>query len=251
MANEPGIDVVGSAARVLRCGSRCRARHPPEHRYDPAARRLSGCRSPHHRASGFSGIRPRFRRAGMDYLDRRDRPPSDWSIRGVAPPARARGSFFHYTCATSYLDHAYRDDDVLLFGREVSRHPSTCIRRPIRGLSFRFATGLRSLNVAMAAAMALGEAMRKSGGRNCPGLIAGTTNESHARRRIERIMRIWGRRTLKKARGGEVHFDAPGRCPLPTSLAGAQSPQTRLQIPRTSGGRHRTPRSPQRREVFA
>jgi len=65
--------------------------------------------------------------------------------------------------ATSYLDHMFEARDLLLFGRESAGvpdevHQAADIRRkvPIR-------TGLRSLNVAMTCAMAVGEAVRQTG----------------------------------------------------------------------------------------
>ena len=63
----------------------------------------------------------------------------------------------------SYLDHAYRDDDVLLFGRESAGTPEQVHQAADARLVIPIRNGLRSLNVAMAAAMALGEAMRQIG----------------------------------------------------------------------------------------
>ena len=64
----------------------------------------------------------------------------------------------------SYLDHAYSDNDVMLFGREsagvadeVHTAADIRLRIPIR-------PGLRSLNVAMAAGMVAGEALRQLDG---------------------------------------------------------------------------------------
>jgi tRNA (cytidine/uridine-2'-O-)-methyltransferase len=68
----------------------------------------------------------------------------------------------------SYLDHALRDDDLLLFGRESSGVPEAVHRAAAARLVIPMRAGMRSLNVAMAAAMAVGEAMRQTGGFATP-----------------------------------------------------------------------------------
>jgi tRNA (cytidine/uridine-2'-O-)-methyltransferase len=116
--------------------------------------------------AGFPVTDRAFRRAGMDYLDQVT------IVRHGSFPAfedwrrRERLSLVLLTTAaeTSYLDHTYRDDQVLLFGREsagvpepVHRAADTRLRVPIRA-------GMRSLNIAVAAAMVAGEALRQTGG---------------------------------------------------------------------------------------
>ena len=59
-------------------------------------------------------------------------------------------------------DHAYRSDDVLLFGRESAGVPDRVHEAADARLTIPIRPGLRSLNVAVAAAMALGEAMRQT-----------------------------------------------------------------------------------------
>ncbi len=61
-----------------------------------------------------------------------------------------------------YLDHAYRADDILLFGRESSGVPNAVHEAADARLLVPMREGLRSLNVAMAAAMAVGEALRQT-----------------------------------------------------------------------------------------
>jgi tRNA (cytidine/uridine-2'-O-)-methyltransferase len=67
----------------------------------------------------------------------------------------------------SYLDHAFRSDDVLLFGRESAGVPDPVHAAAHARLVIPIRPELRSLNVAVACAMALGEAMRQTrpGGR--------------------------------------------------------------------------------------
>jgi tRNA (cytidine/uridine-2'-O-)-methyltransferase len=60
-----------------------------------------------------------------------------------------------------YLDYAYRPDDVLLFGRESAGVPQEVHDSADARLRIPMQPGLRSLNVALAAAMAAGEALRQ------------------------------------------------------------------------------------------
>ena len=64
----------------------------------------------------------------------------------------------------SYLDHAFAADDVLLFGRESAGVPPEVHAATDARLVIPMREGLRSLNVAVAAAMAVGEALRQTGG---------------------------------------------------------------------------------------
>src|SRR5256884_9876825 len=65
--------------------------------------------------------------------------------------------------ARSYLDFRYGKDDVLLFGRESAGVTDEIASIADARLVIPIRPGLRSLNVAMAAAMALGEALRQTG----------------------------------------------------------------------------------------
>ncbi|HEX9591330.1 MAG TPA: TrmH family RNA methyltransferase, partial [Bradyrhizobium sp.] len=62
----------------------------------------------------------------------------------------------------SYLDHRYGAADILLFGRESAGVPDEVVAAADARLVIPIKPGLRSLNVAMAAAMALGEALRQT-----------------------------------------------------------------------------------------
>jgi tRNA (cytidine/uridine-2'-O-)-methyltransferase len=69
------------------------------------------------------------------------------------------------TAATRcYLDHAFRDDQVLLFGRESAGVPEAVHKAADARLCIPLREGLRSLNIAMAVAMVAGEARRQTGG---------------------------------------------------------------------------------------
>ena len=64
---------------------------------------------------------------------------------------------------SSYLEYHYRAADILLFGRESAGVPDDVVTAADARLGIPIQPGLRSLNVAMAAAMALGEALRQTG----------------------------------------------------------------------------------------
>jgi tRNA (cytidine/uridine-2'-O-)-methyltransferase len=114
--------------------------------------------------AGFPVTDRAFRRAGMDYLDQVSitRHPGwddfDQWRRGDSH----RLILFTTRGGTSYLDHAYRPDDVLLFGRESAGVPDRVHEAADARLIIPIRPGLRSLNVAVACAMALGEAMRQT-----------------------------------------------------------------------------------------
>jgi tRNA (cytidine/uridine-2'-O-)-methyltransferase len=114
--------------------------------------------------AGFPVTDRAFRRAGMDYLDQvtivRHGSWDDfdsWRRRDGG-----RLILFTTRASVSYLDHAYRRDDVLLFGRESAGVPERVHDAANARLIIPIQPGLRSLNVAVACAMALGEAMRQT-----------------------------------------------------------------------------------------
>ncbi len=61
-------------------------------------------------------------------------------------------------------DFAFRGDDTILVGRESAGVPDAVHAAADARLRIPMAPGLRSLNVALAAAMVLGEALRQTGG---------------------------------------------------------------------------------------
>jgi|SRR5262245_341161 len=114
--------------------------------------------------AGFPASDRAFRRAGMDYLD--------WvalihhvswqSFERWRQAERARLVLFTTRASRNYLEYAFEPRDVLLFGRESSGVPEEVHRAADARLRIPMRSGLRSLNVAMAVAMAVGEAMRQT-----------------------------------------------------------------------------------------
>ena len=63
-----------------------------------------------------------------------------------------------------YLDYRFEAGDILLFGRESAGVPQQVHATADARLLIPMRPGLRSLNVAIAAAIAAGEALRQIGG---------------------------------------------------------------------------------------
>ncbi len=116
--------------------------------------------------AGFPSSDRAFRRAGMDYLDQVSlkRHTSWQAFETWRRATRQRLVLFTTRAAVSYLDHGYRQGDVLMFGRESAGIPDTVHQAADARLLIPMRPDLRSINVAMAAAMALGEALRQTGG---------------------------------------------------------------------------------------
>ena len=116
--------------------------------------------------AGFPTSDRAFRRAGMDYLDlvEIERHASFAAFEHWREGRALRLVLFTTAAPVSYLDHAFTPDDVLLFGRESAGVPDHVHQGADARLRIPVRTGLRSLNVAMACAMALGEALRQTQG---------------------------------------------------------------------------------------
>ena len=115
--------------------------------------------------AGFPVSDRNFRRAGMDYLDQVNwmRHDSWTKFEDWRRQQGYRLLLFTTKGATPYLDFCYQASDILLFGRESAGVPSEVAEAADARLLIPIRPGLRSLNVAMAAAMALGEALRQTG----------------------------------------------------------------------------------------
>jgi tRNA (cytidine/uridine-2'-O-)-methyltransferase len=116
--------------------------------------------------AGFPTTDRAFRRAGMDYLDhvRLKRHP-DWAA--FAAWRRGTGTrlvLFTTRASLCYLDYAFGAGDVLLFGRESAGVPEMVHAAADARLVIPMRPSLRSINVAMACAMAVGEALRQTKG---------------------------------------------------------------------------------------
>jgi tRNA (cytidine/uridine-2'-O-)-methyltransferase len=116
--------------------------------------------------AGFPSSARAFRRAGMDYLDAVaiTRHASWHDFEAWRRAAACRLVLFTTRAATPYLAFRFAPDDVLLFGRESAGAPESLHATADARLLIPMRPGMRSLNVAMAAALAAGEALRQTGG---------------------------------------------------------------------------------------
>jgi len=107
----------------------------------------------------------RLRRAGMDYLDSVEIARHLSWERFAEARARDSGRLVLLTTAgeVPYCDFRFRAGDTLLLGRESAGVPAAVHGAVDARLVIPMQNGMRSLNVALAAAMALGEALRQTG----------------------------------------------------------------------------------------
>ena len=115
--------------------------------------------------AGFAAGDRHLRRAGMDYLDRVNlaRPASfsefeSW--RGSQPSTR-RLVLLSTKAPQSYLDYRYAPGDILMVGRESAGVPPEAAAQADAAVTIPMQAGMRSLNVAVAAAIVVGEALRQ------------------------------------------------------------------------------------------
>ena len=115
--------------------------------------------------AGFDVSDRNLRRAGMDYLEMAaltrhvdfDR-FEQWRLG-----EGRRLLLFSTRAAQPYTDFVYADGDILLFGRESAGVPDHVHDQADARLLIPMKGGGRSLNIALSAAMAAGEAMRQLG----------------------------------------------------------------------------------------
>ena len=113
---------------------------------------------------GFLFSDKKLRRAGMDYLEQAEivRHPS-WRVF-LEARSGSRLVLLTTKSSQSYLDFTFRAGDVLLLGRESEGVPASVHQRADARLLIPLKAGMRSLNVAQAGAMVLGEALRQTKG---------------------------------------------------------------------------------------
>jgi tRNA (cytidine/uridine-2'-O-)-methyltransferase len=116
--------------------------------------------------AGFPVTDRAFRRAGLDYLDQVaiTRHGSFEAFEDWCRSERLTLVLLTTRATSSYLDHAFRNDQVLLFGRESAGVPEAVHAAADVRLRIPIREGLRSLNIAMAVALVAGEALRQAGG---------------------------------------------------------------------------------------
>ena len=118
--------------------------------------------------AGFPTTDRHFRRSGMDYLDQVQivRHMSWNEFENWRRGAGIRLLLLTTKGGKSYLDCRYGPTDIIMLGRESAGVPDDVSAAADERLAIPMQPGMRSLNVAMAAAMALGEALRQTGAIN-------------------------------------------------------------------------------------
>lgn len=114
---------------------------------------------------GFHLDDRRLRRAALDYLDALDLSRHvSWEAYRETVARTGGGRLVLLTTGgqTPYTDFAFRPDDRLMVGRESAGVPDDVHRAADARLRIPMCPGLRSINVALAAAMVLGEALRQT-----------------------------------------------------------------------------------------
>ena len=119
------------------------------------------------RPAGFDLSDKALRRAVMDYADHLDLTRHDsWETFLASHETMAGCRLIALTTKAeqSYLDFTYQPADTLLLGRESAGLPDDVHTACDARLKIPLSPGTRSLNVAIAAAMVTGEALRQTGG---------------------------------------------------------------------------------------
>lgn len=116
--------------------------------------------------TGFAMTQKALRRAGMDYLDlaRINTHRSFAHFLDSPLIASSRLVLLSTKADLNYTDFVYHQDDILLLGRESAGVPEHVHQRADARITIPMRAGMRSLNIAVAAAMVLGEALRRTDG---------------------------------------------------------------------------------------
>jgi tRNA (cytidine/uridine-2'-O-)-methyltransferase len=112
---------------------------------------------------GFAWDDKRVARAGMDYIDYvRIARHADWDafLEGVS----GRIALFTTKSAQRFDATQFAPDDILLFGNEGSGAPDYVHERADLRVRIPMKAGMRSLNLAVSAGIALAEALRQTKG---------------------------------------------------------------------------------------
>jgi tRNA (cytidine/uridine-2'-O-)-methyltransferase len=116
--------------------------------------------------AGFDVSDRNLRRSGMDYLERAaiTRHVSWASFEAWRREGNGRLVLATTKGAVAYAEFDYAPDDIILVGRESAGVPDEVHEAADARIVIPMLPGLRSLNVAMTAAMILGEALRQTNG---------------------------------------------------------------------------------------
>jgi tRNA (cytidine/uridine-2'-O-)-methyltransferase len=113
---------------------------------------------------GFAWDDRRVRRTAMDYIDHvQVARHEDFTAFRVSYPG-SRLVLFTSKATLSPYDHTFAAGDILLFGKESAGVPAHVAEQCVVHLRIPMRPLVRSLNLATSAALAVGEALRQTGG---------------------------------------------------------------------------------------
>ena len=112
---------------------------------------------------GFIFSDRRLKRAGMSYLNDADiTRHASWEVfREFVLERKNRLVLLSTKSNTVYTDFSYQENDIIMVGRESAGVPDDVFNAVDNRLRIGMAENARSLNVAIAAAMVLGEGLRQ------------------------------------------------------------------------------------------
>ena len=112
---------------------------------------------------GFVWDDRRVRRAAMDYIDHVGVTRHADFSRFRESAGASRIVLFTTKAHASSYDFEYRPDDILLFGKESAGVPQSVAEASHAQVRLPMRAGVRSMNVATSAGIALAEALRQTG----------------------------------------------------------------------------------------
>ena len=109
---------------------------------------------------GFVLTDKHLRRAGMDYLDHLDL-TRHANFQALQESAPGRIVLLTTKADTAHTDITYKEDDILMVGRESAGVPDDVHAACAARVRIPMVADVRSLNVAVSAAVVVGEALRQ------------------------------------------------------------------------------------------
>jgi tRNA (cytidine/uridine-2'-O-)-methyltransferase len=113
--------------------------------------------------AGFTASSSHFKRAGMDYLDLVNYTRHDdfETFNAWRLSQNARLLLLTTKASVNYTQFAFQKNDILMMGRESAGVPQSVHDLVDARLTIKMQPEARSLNVALSAAMVVGEAVRQ------------------------------------------------------------------------------------------
>lgn len=117
--------------------------------------------------AGFDMSDRAFRRAGLDYIDHaeivRHASFQDFETWRLESSPSSRLVLLTTQASDRHVDFAFQPSDILLLGRESAGVPPAVHSAADRRVRIPMRHGVRSLNIAVAGAIVLAEALRQTG----------------------------------------------------------------------------------------